>query len=78
MSSSIGSDGKVKTWEKQNLIRYDTLVDIMQQMLSVAPHPVPENTYGSLVCVGGVAEAAAEIMDYLEIRVAEEEARELR
>ena len=72
MSSLIGSDGETKTWDRQNLIRYDALVDILQQILRVEPHPTPENTYGSLVCVGGVAQAAREIMDYLEERAIEE------
>ena len=78
MSSSIGADGEERVWEKQTLIRYEVLVDILQQTLKIEPHPVPVNTYGSLVCVSGVAEAAAEIMDYLEMRAADKASEEIR
>ena len=76
MSSSIGSGGEVKTWDKQNLIRYDALVDILKQKLKIVQHTIPENTYGNLVCIGGLAEAASGIMNYLEIRAADQASRE--
>lgn len=58
-------------WKEQNLIKRDDLVDFLRQNMRIEPVELPENTFGSLYCVGGVARAADAIMDYLEARAIE-------
>ena len=73
MSEFIGQGSK--RWTAQTLIRHEDLVDIIQQNVRVAEHPIPENTYGNLVCVDGVVDAAEVIMDYLEERAIDQKRR---
>lgn len=69
--SAVGKRGKIAKWGSQNLIKRGDLVDILIQHLKIAKHPPPEGMYGDLYCIDGIAEAAIDIMNYLETRAVE-------
>jgi len=61
-------------WKNRELIRHAEIMDILQDCLEVADHPIPKHTVGQLYVVGGISEAASEILQVLILRtVATEE-----
>ena len=62
-------------WKEQNLIKRETIVDILLSLLKIAEHDPPEGMVGHLYCVDGIAKSADEIMDYLEERAIYEKER---
>ena len=55
-------------WVAQDLINREDIVGVLRNRLSVVAQKVPEGMAGNLYCVGGISDAADDIMDILELR----------
>ena len=63
MSLSIGLvDGEATEVKNRDLVNRDDIVTLLRTHIKIEQHPVPDGTYGNLVCVSGISKASDALM----------------